>query len=97
MVVRALEINAEVMVVDEGSTDRGINSLTGLNVHILNHPVNLGKGAAILTAAKACRQMGMTHLVTVDADGQHNPDDFRRFVPVMQRNPYAIVVRNNFV
>ena len=97
VVVRALEINAEVMVVDDGSTDRGINSLTGLNVHILNHPVNLGKGAAILTAAKACRQMGMTHLVTVDADGQHNPDDFRRFVPVMQRNPYAIVVgKRNF-
>lgn len=97
VVVRALEINAEVMVVDDGSTDRGINSLIGLNVHILNHPVNLGKGAAILTAAKACRQMGMTHLVTVDADGQHNPDDFRRFVPVMQRNPYAIVVgKRNF-
>lgn len=97
VVVRALEVNAEVMVVDDGSTDRGINTLTALNVHILHHPINLGKGAAILTAAKACRQMGMTHLVTVDADGQHNPDDFRRFVPVMQRNPYAIVVgKRNF-
>ena len=97
VVVRALEVNAEVMVVDDGSTDRGTNSLTGLSVHILHHPVNLGKGAAILTAAKTYRQMGMTHLVTVDADGQHNPDDIRRFVPVIQRNPYAIVVgKRNF-
>ena len=92
VVIRALGVSSQVMVVDDGSTDRGMNSLTGLSVHILHHAVNLGKGAAILTAAKAYRQMGITHLVTVDADGQHNPDDIRRFVPVIQRNPHAIVV-----
>ncbi len=97
VVDRALEVNDAVMVVDDGSTDGGINTLAGIDVHILHHPINRGKGAAILTAAKACRQLGMTHLVTVDADGQHNPDDFRRFVPVMQRDPYAIVVgKRNF-
>ena len=92
VVLRALEVNAAVMVVDDGSSDGGINTLAGLHTHILHHPVNWGKGAAILTAAKAYRQMAMTHLVTVDADGQHNPDDIRRFIPVMQRDPFAIVV-----
>ena len=45
-----------------------------------------------MTAARAARSMGMTHMVTIDADGQHDPDEFERFVTVMQRNPSAILV-----
>jgi glycosyltransferase involved in cell wall biosynthesis len=85
------------MVVDDGSTDGGTDTLTGFDVRILRHSDNLGKGAAILTAAKASHRLGMTHMVTIDADGQHDPDDLRHFIPVVQSNPFAIVVgKRNF-
>ena len=92
VVTRALQVHDEVMVVDDGSTDDAVSALQGLNVHIARHPQNLGKGAAILTAAQEARRLGMTHIVTIDADGQHNPDDFHRFIPVIQGAPDAIVV-----
>jgi len=97
VVIRALEVNDAVVVVDDGSTDEGVKSLEGLDVHILHHSTNRGKGAAILTAAKACRQLGGTHIVTIDSDGQHNPDDYRRFIPIVREDPFAIVVgKRNF-
>ena len=47
VVTRALKINDQVMIVDDGSTDSGIDTLVGLNVHIVRHSQNLGKGAAM--------------------------------------------------
>ena len=94
---RALKFQDTVMVVDDGSTDGGIDTLEGLDIHVLQHPVNRGKGAAILTAAKASRRLGTTHIVTLDADGQHDPADFRLFVPLATRFPDAIIVgKRNF-
>jgi uncharacterized protein (DUF2062 family) len=97
VVTRALKVNDQVMVVDDGSTDGGMDTLGGLKVHIVRHCQNLGKGAAILAAAKAARRLGMTHMITIDADGQHDPSDVRHFIPVMLANPSAIAIgKRNF-
>ena len=92
VVVRALEVNDSVMVINDGSTDGSIEKLAGLNVQILRHRRNEGKGAAILTAAKACRQLGITHIVTIDADGQHDPFEIRKFIPKIRSEPFSIIV-----
>lgn len=92
VVVRASAVHHAVMVVDDGSTDRGTDTLAGLDVRIIRHPGNLGKGVAILTAAAEARKLGMTHIVTIDADGQHDPCDFQRFIPVLEEKPDAIIV-----
>jgi glycosyltransferase involved in cell wall biosynthesis len=92
VVVSALEVNDSVMVVDDGSTDGGLDSLAGLDVQILQHPLNRGKGAAIMTAAKACRQLEMTHMVTIDADGQHDPVEIRKFLAKIRSEPFSIIV-----
>ena len=92
VVVSALEVNDSVMVVDDGSTDGGIDTLADLDVQILQHSRNRGKGAAIMTAAKACRQLEMTHMVTIDADGQHDPFEIRKFLRKIRSEPYSIVV-----
>ena len=92
VVLKALEVHDTVMVVDDGSTDGGLDTLKGLDIIVLQHPINRGKGAALLTAAKASRRLGMTHMVSIDADGQHNPDDFKRFVPLVKKDPHAIIV-----
>lgn len=92
VVSQALQVHGEVMVVDDGSIDDAITPLRGLNIHLARHPRNLGKGAAILTGAREARRLGMTHIATIDADGQHNPKDFRRFLPLIQKSPNAIIV-----
>ncbi|NIQ97773.1 MAG: glycosyltransferase family 2 protein, partial [Desulfuromonadales bacterium] len=89
---KALAVHDEVLVVDDGSTDGGADALEGLPVRIVRHETNRGKGAAILTAAREAKRLGMTHIVTIDADGQHDPADFERFVATMQSDPWGIVV-----
>lgn len=92
VVERALAVHPEVLVVDDGSGDRPLDTLHGLKVRMAGHPVNQGKGAAIMTAARLARGLGMSHIVTIDADGQHDPADFPRFAAMLAAEPMAIVV-----
>ena len=92
VVVRSLAVHPHVMVVDDGSTDGGANSLEGLPVEIIRHPQNQGKGVAILSAAARVKQLRGTHIVTIDADGQHDPKEIRKFLKAIKVNPRAILV-----
>lgn len=92
VVTRCIKVHDRVMVVDDGSSDGGADILEGLAVDIIRHPKNLGKGVAILSAAKRALKSGMTHMVTVDADGQHDPEDLRHFIPELEAHPDAIIV-----
>ena len=88
----ALEVNGRVIVVDDGSTDGGPETLADLPLTVIRHSGNKGKGAAIMTAAAEARKLGATHIVTIDADGQHRPSDYGRFVPLIESDPYSIIV-----
>ena len=92
VVDRALQVSADVLVVDDGSTDSVAGTIKDLPVRLLSHEHNRGKGAAILTAAEEAKKLGMTHIITIDADGQHDPADVKYFLPLMNDNPLAIIV-----
>jgi glycosyltransferase involved in cell wall biosynthesis/uncharacterized protein (DUF2062 family) len=99
VVQRILAIHPQIIVIDDGSTDLPTTSelssehpLHGLPVSYLRHPKNLGKGAAIMTGVAEARRLGMTHIVTIDADGQHDPADLPKFVNAAENNPNAIFV-----
>jgi glycosyltransferase involved in cell wall biosynthesis len=96
VVVGALEVNRNVIVVDDGSTDGGSETLAGLPITLIRHSENRGKGTAIMTAARAAHSLGATHIVTIDADGQHKPSEFLRFIPLIKENLDAIVVGTRF-
>lgn len=81
-----------LLVVDDGSSDGGADMLDGLGIEVIRHAANLGKGAAILTAAKRAEELGCTHIVTLDADGQHDPADIPRFLQALAEEPMSIVV-----
>lgn len=84
---------ADVLVVDDGSTDADIAALlAGEAVTVIRHAQNSGKGAALLAALAFARERGFTHLVALDADGQHAPADLPRFLEAIRRAPEAVVV-----
>lgn len=69
-----------VLVVDDGSTDGGLDTVADLPVVRHRFPSNRGKGAAILAAAELAKASGYDAIVTIDADGQHDPADARRLL-----------------
>jgi glycosyltransferase involved in cell wall biosynthesis len=82
-----------VLVVDDGSTDVDLAALLAdQDIVLLKHEKNLGKGAAILTASRAIEERGGTYMITIDADGQHDPRDLARFFPLLQESDALLVV-----
>jgi glycosyltransferase involved in cell wall biosynthesis len=82
-----------VLVVDDGSTDCNVNiELSGLDVTILKHQRNRGKGYAIRTALDFVLRQGAEFMITIDADGQHYPQDLDKFIPVVTDNQDSIII-----
>lgn len=81
-----------VLVVDDGSDDIPPHALDGLSVHLVRHEQNRGKGAAIRTGANVARSLGMSHIITIDADGQHDPADIPLFLNAITEDENALIV-----
>ena len=82
-----------ILVVDDGSTDTNISALfADTDVIVLKHEKNLGKGKAILTALKYIKSQGGRFMITIDADGQHYPQDLEKFIPLLQEDETNIII-----
>jgi glycosyltransferase involved in cell wall biosynthesis len=69
-----------VIIVDDGSSDRTSGIAESKNATILRHVVNIGKGAALKTGCDFAVKQGAEVIVVMDADAQHNPHSIPRFV-----------------
>jgi uncharacterized protein (DUF2062 family) len=92
IVLRSLEAHPRVLVVDDGSRPAVAPLLASLPVEVLRHEVNRGKAAAIRTAADHLRGQGATHMITLDADGQHDPEDLPRLIEAIREHPDALIL-----
>ena len=71
----------DVLVVDDGSSDGTAKRLAERDdIIVVTHPKNRGYGAALMTAFSYAIEHGYDYLVTIDCDGQHEPQRVRQFV-----------------
>ncbi|MEO6246455.1 MAG: glycosyltransferase family 2 protein [Opitutaceae bacterium] len=96
-VTEALAHWAPVWVVDDGSTDESIGAAQQLaardpRVRVIVRPRNGGKGAAVTTGVQAALADGFTHLLTLDADGQHPVDHIGPFMAASLAQPAAMIL-----
>lgn len=80
--------DAEILVIDDGSTDETRTISESHGAKVVSHPYSLGNGAAIKTGARAATG---DILVFLDADGQHDPDDIPELLPKLSAG-YDMVV-----
>jgi uncharacterized protein (DUF2062 family) len=88
-VARAAQAFCPVLVVDDGST-APLPELPGCEV--LRQERNCGKGAALRAGFKRAAELGFSHAITMDADGQHFVEDLPKFLDVAQAQPDALAV-----
>ena len=80
VVRRARDLGVEVVVVDDGSADGTGDAARACGVPVLTHAVNLGKGRALKTAFDHLFARGYDAVVTIDADGQHPPEEMPKLL-----------------
>ncbi len=93
------------IIVDDGSNTESIEKVEALvadikegkqknateELYLLKHTSNRGKGAAFFTGAYYARTLGYTHVVQIDADGQHDLNDVTNFIEYSSKHPDTIV------
>ncbi|MDH3217258.1 MAG: glycosyltransferase family 2 protein [Candidatus Krumholzibacteria bacterium] len=84
----------QIIVVDDGSTDETSDKARKAGVNVVEHTVNQGKGAALSSGAKKAVEMGMDYVVTLDADGQHDPAEIPKFIEHAQKTGADIILGN---
>lgn len=97
VIAQARETFPNIVAVNDGSRDGSDRKIHEAGAHLVNHPVNLGQGAAIQTGVEYARaQPGAQYFVTFDADGQHQVKDVVRMVQRLRDEPLDIIVGTRF-
>ncbi len=78
-------LKVDTLVVDDGSSDETGRVASDHGVQLLKHPLNLGKGAALRTGFESILRKDYQVVVTLDADGQHDPADLPFLLDVFQK------------
>lgn len=92
VVAGALRHCPNVIVVDDGSTDGTSRSIADLPVSLIVHAERRGKGESLRDGFRLARERGMVGVLTLDGDGQHDPDDIPRLLDAARAHPGHIVI-----
>ena len=84
--------SVQTLVVNDGSTD-GTESVSRENgVWVASHPVPYGGGMAVRTGYRIAERLGFKYLVTMDADGQHQPEELSRLIaPLVHKSAEFVI------
>ncbi len=86
-----------VLVVDDGSSDDTAARAEMAGAEIIRQVPNQGKGAALRAGFQRCIQQGMEAVITLDADGQHDPTEIPLFIQAFHENRSGLIIgQRNF-
>lgn len=83
-----------VFVVDDGSTDHTSSEGERAGAVVLRHDRNKGKGAALQAGFHRAIEEACEVVITMDADGQHSPDDLSKFLDAYRRTGIPVLLGN---
>lgn len=83
----------KIIVVDDGSTDKTFSVAEKTGTTVLNHIINLGKGAALKTGCDYAIRNGAKILITMDADLQHDPKEIPNFLKHLKNYNMVLAYR----
>jgi len=97
VVLRARKYVDKVIVCDDGSTDMTAEIAEALGAEVIRHKRNMGYGAAIGSLFEKAREDDPDIMITLDADGQHNPDDIPELIKPIVDGEADVVIGSRFL
>lgn len=95
VVTKALAECQDVIVVNDGSTDNTRSVLQDIQgITLIDYPQNKGKGYALKKGFEKALLLGFAYAITLDGDGQHYPEDIRKFLQANLDHPGALIIGN---
>lgn len=88
---------AEVLTVDDGSSDQTRWKAMEAGAKVLSHPFNLGYGSALQTGYRYALRKGYEELVQMDGDGQHDPSFIPQLLAVIRKGEADIAIGSRFL
>jgi glycosyltransferase involved in cell wall biosynthesis len=86
-----------VIVIDDFSTDNTGVVANNFGANVIRHPINLGQGAALQTGFDFALKSGADYIVTLDADGQHNPQEALNMLLFLIESKCDVVLGSRFI
>ena len=97
VILKARKYVDKVIVCDDGSTDMTAEIAEALGAEVIRHERNIGYGAAIGSLFEKAREEAPDIMITLDADGQHNPDDIPKLIKPIVDGEADIVIGSRFL
>ena len=94
LVGKVRSMGLQVLVVDDGSSDNTAEQADAAGAAVIRHDTNFGKGAALATGFRHAVEQGYDAVVTLDADGQHEPAEVLRFFDTYNRTGIPVLIGN---
>lgn len=95
MVICSKKYADNIIVIDDGSSDRTAEIAELAGAEVKKHSTNQGKGAALKTGFEAALNSDI--IVTIDSDGQHNPDDIPKLLTPIENGEADIVNGSRYI
>jgi glycosyltransferase involved in cell wall biosynthesis len=95
--IRAHIPQANILVVNDGSTDQTAFLARGVGVKVIDHPFNMGIGAAVQTGFKYARENNYSEALQIDGDYQHPAQEGPRLLQVLNEKGADLVIGSRFV
>jgi UDP-N-acetylglucosamine---dolichyl-phosphate N-acetylglucosaminyltransferase len=86
------DMSVTAVVIDDGSSDNTAEIASQNGAVVFRHITNLGVGAATITGFRAAQNLNADVIVTMDSDGQHDPDEIQDLVRCLRDGPFDAVI-----
>ena len=86
-----------VVVCDDGSTDNTANIAKNAGAIVISHKRNKGYGASVISLFNYARENDVDSMITIDGDGQHNPDQIPLLLNTMSQHNVDVVIGSRFL
>ena len=97
LIERVRQLGLDPIVINDGSTDETVQVATAAGARVISHVSNQGKGLALRSGFAFALQAGYDAVVTLDSDGQHDPEDIPRLLEVCRAQQASIVVGHRII